>query len=345
MSVPQFGKHLVNDFGFRKGLCHLNNGSYGTFPNQVRDAMYQYRSEIEQVPDQFMRIDYAEKLMAVRAEVANLVGADTLEIAFVQNATTGTNTILRSLDLGDRWGILHFRTVYPSCGNTVDFVVDHSHGRVFSHEIPLAYPCTDEEVLKVFEDALKAVKDIGLAIFDSIGSLPGIKMPWTELIQLCRKYNVLSLVDGAHGIGHIHLNLHDSDPDFFVSNCHKWLHCARPSAILYVPERNQHLIHSMPIGYGYISEKYKKSHGSVVPPAGVGKTPFIFEFEAHSTVDYTPFLAIKDALAYRRSVGGESAIIEYCTNLAQSGGKLVAEKLGTEVMPGAPTCMVNIRLP
>jgi selenocysteine lyase/cysteine desulfurase len=47
-------------------------------------------------------------------------------------------------------------------------------------------------------------------------------MPWETLVQACKEMNILSLIDGAHGIGHIDLShLGEVDPDFFVSNCHK----------------------------------------------------------------------------------------------------------------------------
>lgn len=41
--------------------------------------------------------------------------------------------------------------------------------------------------------------------------------PWVEAVRLCKKYGVLSMVDGAHSIGQHKVDVKASDCDFFVT--------------------------------------------------------------------------------------------------------------------------------
>jgi selenocysteine lyase/cysteine desulfurase len=54
-------------------------------------------------------------------------------------------------------------------------------------------------------------------------------------------------------------------------------------------------------------------------------------------------------MEYRKSLGGEDAIMKYTHNLAVKGGEAAAEILGTEVMENAEksltVAMVNVRIP
>ena len=100
---------------------------------------------------------------------------------------------------------------------------------VKSTKVKLTYPITDNEVVARFEETVRSVKNAGqtprVAIFDTISSMPGVLMPWERLVEVCKKEGVLSLVDGAHGAGHLDMDITGTQPDFLVTNLHKLVPC------------------------------------------------------------------------------------------------------------------------
>lgn len=48
---------------------------------------------------------------------------------------------------------------------------------------------------------------------------PSVLYPWEKVVTLCKKYGALSIIDGAHAIGQIPLDVKKADCDFFVSVC------------------------------------------------------------------------------------------------------------------------------
>jgi len=80
-------------------------------------------------------------------------------------------------------------------------------------------------------------KKITVAILDNISSLPSIKLPTKEFVELCKKYDVISIIDGAHGAGISEINLKELDPDFFFTNLNKWAFCPCSVNLLYMKEK------------------------------------------------------------------------------------------------------------
>jgi len=208
----------------------------------------------------------------------------------------------------------------------------------------LLYPIDDEDLLNQFTDAIKASRANGkrprLAIFDTVSSLPGVRMPFEKLITICKEEGILSLVDGAHGVGHLPLDLSALDPDFFTSNVHKWFFVPRGCAVLYVPEKNQHLIRSsLPTSHGFVSRS-GGTRTNPLPPSS--KSEFVNNFEFVGTIDNTNYLVIPEVIEFREKVcGGEKAIMEYIFKLAKQGGKAAAEILGTTIMDNSTETLTN----
>jgi selenocysteine lyase/cysteine desulfurase len=208
----------------------------------------------------------------------------------------------------------------------------------------LPYPIEDEDLLNKFRDAINASRANGkrphLAIFDTVSSLPGVRMPFERLTTICKEEGILSLVDGAHGVGHLPLDLSVLDPDFFTSNVHKWFFVPRGCAVLYVPERNQHLIRSpLPTSHGFVS-KNGGTRTNPLPPSS--KSEFVNNFEFVGTIDNTNYLVIPEAIKFREKVcGGEKAIMEYNFKLAKEGGVAAAKILGTTIMDNSAGTLTN----
>ena len=193
-------------------------------PKAVLSHFHALADRAEARPDTFLRYEFQPLLNASRSELANLVGCDVSDLVLVPNATSGVNAVLRGMN--GRWedgdAILVYSTVYGAVGQGVAYIVDSNptfNLRVINVE--LSYPVSDDEFLDATRKALdQAEGKVRLAVIDGLSSVPGVRVPWERTVALLRERGVISVVDAAHAVGQIHLDLRKADPDFFVSNCH-----------------------------------------------------------------------------------------------------------------------------
>ncbi|ORZ09240.1 PLP-dependent transferase [Absidia repens] len=338
-----FGRSLRSEFFMEDGYTPLNHGSFGVYPKALRPYLHQYQLQAEINPDKFLRREMFPILDKNRERLAGLVHCDPQEIVFVTNASVGINSVVRSLMLHPTEKLLCFSTAYNAVERTMAYVQDALQSKLIP--VQLDYPLSDDQVLENIENAIAQhhhpSSPIKLCLMDAITSVPGVRFPFERVIKLLKEHNILSLVDGAHAIGQIPLDLHETDPDFFITNCHKWLFAPRGAALLYVPRRNQYLIHPAVINASYQNHPGPKDDVS---------TNFQLEFSWPGTCDFSSFMCINHGtIGFPTNPGGEDKIQEYCHQLAVDGGKEVANILGTEVMENEEktltVAMVNVRLP
>src|SRR4051794_215229 len=79
-------------------VVFLNHGAFGACPRRVLDFQDEWRRRLERQPIQFLVRDLEPLWDDARATLAAFVGADTSDLVFVANTTTGVNTVLRSLE-------------------------------------------------------------------------------------------------------------------------------------------------------------------------------------------------------------------------------------------------------
>lgn len=188
----------------------------------MRDALRSVQDAVQAEPDNFVRYTYPAKVDEVRALIADhLHAADRDEIVLVPNATTALNTVLRNLRYQPGDLIAYVQGTYGAIEKTIDYLVETTP--VESVRVPFD-PTTDDDntLVEAFRSVLQEHQGrVRVAIFDTVMSMPGLRMPFERLAQICREFGVLSAIDGAHGIGLIDLDLEKLGADFLTTNCHK----------------------------------------------------------------------------------------------------------------------------
>jgi selenocysteine lyase/cysteine desulfurase len=95
------------------------------------------------------------------------------------------------------------------------------------------------------------------------------------------------------------------------------------------------------------------SSGPVLPRGPhnpLDESAFERNFNFIGSGNFSPYLCVPAAFAYRAALGGEDVIRAYCEALARDGGARVAAALGTEVLDNATRThsrcfFANVRLP
>ncbi len=303
-------------------LNFLNHGSFGATPNVVMAAQREFQDALERDPIEFLAPERSlnAKLDHVRGILAELVGAEPTDLAFVRNATEGVNAILGSLPLQPGDEILVTNHGYNACINAARYVTQRcgAEVRVADIPFPLASP-----------DAVIAAIDAGinvrtrLLLVDHVTSPTGIVFPIEPIVDSARRRNVPVLVDGAHAPGMVPLNLKTLGADYYTANHHKWLCGPKVSGFLWVAAHRQQEVRPTVI-----------SHAANRPQPD--RSRFIAEFDWPGTYDPSPLLAMPTAIEFLGSLyeGGINELMEHNRATAIAARNLLIAVLNIEAPVG-----------
>ena len=91
--------------------------------------------------------------------------------------------------------------------------------------------------LEKIEKILKSSKKIKMVLFVHVETSTGLENPIDKICNLCRKYNVLSLVDSVGGLGGTNINFDKMKIDILASSSQKCLNVPAGLGILFLSNR------------------------------------------------------------------------------------------------------------
>jgi len=321
MAFPDLGRAIRHAWRLDPDFVTVNHGSFGATPECVLAEQDAWRRRMEAQPTRFMGTVLPRALRDAASRLAGFLGARGDDIGFVDNATGGCNAVLRSLAIGPGNEVLVLDHGYGAVRATVRFVTERAGARMTEAAIP--FPDTTEAgLVSAVASALSA--RTRLAVIDHITSGSALVMPMDRIIAACHDAGVPVLVDGAHGPGHIDVDLDALGADWYTGNCHKWLCAPKGCAFLWTSPGRQASTHPTVISHGF----------------GKG---YLQEFDWTGTRDPSAFLSVGAALDFHERLGG-AAMRQRNIDLAAEAASLVARRLNTETIAGG-CAMRLVRLP
>ena len=306
-------------------IAQLNHGSFGACPRVVLEAQTAHRERFEREPSRFILHEALPLLDASRSALAELVGCEGDDLAFVPNATTAANAVLRSYPFREGDEIIVTNHGYKACNNAARFVAERCGARVVVAEVPFPLAGANE----VVESVLAVVTDrTRLAILDHVTSPTALVFPVDRLVSELEGRGVATFIDGAHAVGMLDLNLEKIGASWYTSNCHKWLCAPKGTAFLHTRRDRQETTRPTVISHGA---------NTLLPD----RSKYLCEFDWTGTSDITGWFCVPECIAFLEGLfpGGLPALQEHNRSLALEARTLLCEALS--VAPPCPSQMIG----
>jgi len=295
-------------------IIFLNHGSFGACPRPVFAEYQRWQLELEKQPVEFLSRKAIQLLSESRTTVAKYINTRADNIVFFTNPTTAVNMVARNLFFrnlnplrsGDE--ILTTNHEYGAMDRTWLYLCKNTGVKYIRRDIGIPVSTPDEIVEQIWSGVTGRTRVIFIS---HITSPTAVRFPIKEICSRAREHGILSIIDGAHALGQIPVDISEIGADIYTAACHKWMMAPKGASILYAHPDVQHWLDPLVVSWGYDSEF----------PSG---SQFIDYHEWQGTRDIAPFLSVPAAIKFQE-VNHWQNIRSDCQNLATITSKRLLE--------------------
>ncbi|WP_449434124.1 pyoverdine-tailoring periplasmic protein PvdN [Pseudomonas putida] len=229
-------------FDLDPNYAHFSNFLITSHPRPVREAIAQYRAELDSHParcvDWTTQSEWKHEA-EVREWAARYLEVKPRQIALTGSTTEGLGMIYGGLRLTPQQEILTTEHEHYSARKIFAYRTERDGAQVRKIRL-FDDPTTisDDQVLSTIAAAIRPqTRVLGMTWVHS-GS--GVKLPVGQIGALVREVNrnrdendrILYVIDGVHGFGVEDMRFADLNCDYFIAGTHKWMFGPRGTGII-----------------------------------------------------------------------------------------------------------------
>ena len=237
--------HLADDETFWAGVrggyklkpdyINLENGYYCFLPQYTVEKFITHFREVNYQGSYYMRTVQWDNKKAIASKLAVLAGCSSDELIITRNTTESLDMII---------GGMHWQAGDEAVMAEQDYgamlemfnQVANRYGVVNKIVSVPNHPSSDEEVVKVYADAI--TPKTKLMMVGHMINITGHILPVQKICDMAHAKGVQVMVDGAHAFAHFKFSINDLHCDYYGTSLHKWLSVPLGAGFLYVKKEN-----------------------------------------------------------------------------------------------------------
>ena len=216
-------------FKLDRSLINLNNGFTCPTPRVALESEWRYMDMINMLPVHYQAM-IAKNVETIRLRMAAEFGCDPDEIALTRGASEALQIVQNGIDLKAGDEVVTTEQDYPRMLTTWDQRMRREGIKVTRFQFPV--PTTQDDLYQRFEEAVTPQTKV--FHFTHITNLTAQLFPVQRISRLARSRGIVTIVDGAHALGHFPFKLRDLECDAYGVSLHKWLLAPIGNGCLYV---------------------------------------------------------------------------------------------------------------
>jgi isopenicillin-N epimerase len=278
-------------FKLDRSLINLNNGFTCPMPRVALESVGRYMDMINMLPVHYQGM-VAGNVQTIRRRMAMEFGCDPEEMALTRGASESLQIVQNGIDLKAGDEVITTEQDYPRMLTTWDQRMRRDGIKVTRLQFPV--PATQDFLYNMFEKAISPHTKV--FHFCHITNLTAQLFPVKRLSRLARSKGIVTIVDGAHALGHFPFKLRDLECDAYGVSLHKWLLAPLGNGCLYV--RREMIPRFWPL-----------------QAAPEQQDSDIRKFESIGTHPWAIRAALGESLAFHQAIGAErkAARLRYLT--------------------------------